>query len=96
MGEGSREVRIAAGGRDELSQLGRDVERWWPDSGGGEHAPGADGARRHLLAAVSHDLRTPLTSIQLLAEAIEDDIVDERTLREYVPGWPRTCARSAR
>jgi signal transduction histidine kinase len=44
----------------------------------------ADGARRSLLASVSHDLRTPLASIQVLAEAIDDDIVDERTLREYV------------
>src|ERR671936_3131895 len=43
----------------------------------------ADGARRDLLAAVSHDLRTPLTSIQVLAEAIEDGIVDDATRREY-------------
>jgi signal transduction histidine kinase len=43
----------------------------------------ADRARRDLLAAISHDLRTPLTSIQLLAEAIEDGIVDDDTRREY-------------
>ena len=46
-------------------------------------AAAADGARRDLLAAVSHDLRTPLTSIQVLAEAIEDGVVDDRTRREY-------------
>ena len=95
VGEGSREVRIAAGGRDELSQLGRDVEQMVALLREEESMHrAADGARRHLLAAVSHDLRTPLTSIQLLAEAIEDDIVDERTLREYVSraGHPRARA----
>src|SRR5262249_10521138 len=40
--------------------------------------------RRGLLASVSHDLRTPLASIQVLAEAIEDGVGDERTLREDV------------
>jgi signal transduction histidine kinase len=85
VGEGSREVHIAAGGRDELSKLGRDVERMVALLREEESMRwAADSARRDLLAAVSHDLRTPLTSIQLLAEAIEDDIVDERTLREYV------------
>ena len=36
----------------------------------------SDAARRDLIAAVSHDLRTPITSLRLLAEAIGDDIVD--------------------
>ncbi|MCA1689230.1 MAG: HAMP domain-containing histidine kinase, partial [Actinobacteria bacterium] len=35
----------------------------------------ADAARRHLVAAVSHDLRTPITALSLLAEALGDDIV---------------------
>ena len=34
--------------------------------------------RRMLYAAVSHDLRTPLTSLRLLADAIGDDIGDPR------------------
>ena len=38
----------------------------------------AETARRDLVAAVSHDLRTPLTSLRLLSDAIEDDLVDER------------------
>ena len=36
----------------------------------------AESARRDLVAAVSHDLRTPLTSLRLLSEAIEDDLVE--------------------
>ncbi len=43
----------------------------------------ADGARRELIAAVSHDLRTPITSLRLLAEAIEDEIVDGERRRSY-------------
>jgi signal transduction histidine kinase len=44
----------------------------------------AEEARRGLVAAVSHDLRTPLTSLRLLSEAIEDDLVDPDTRRRYL------------
>jgi len=33
---------------------------------------------------VSHDLRTPLTSLRLLADAIEDDLVDLETRQRYL------------
>ena len=36
------------------------------------------------VAAASHDLRTPITSLQLLAAAIDDELVDEQVRREYV------------
>jgi signal transduction histidine kinase len=41
-------------------------------------------ARRELVAAVSHDLRTPIASLRLLVEAIDDGIVDEETRRRYL------------
>ncbi|MGH2743340.1 MAG: sensor histidine kinase [Thermoleophilaceae bacterium] len=44
----------------------------------------AERARRDLVAAVSHDLRTPLTSLRLLADAIEDDVVDRDTRHRYL------------
>jgi signal transduction histidine kinase len=44
----------------------------------------AERARRDLVAAVSHDLRTPITSLRLLAEAVDDDIVDADTRHEYL------------
>ena len=84
VGQGLRWVEITTGARDELAELALDVERMAERLGTEEHArSAADRARRDLLAAVSHDLRTPLTSIQVLAEAIDDRVVDDRTRREY-------------
>lgn len=41
-------------------------------------------SRRDLIAAVSHDLRTPLTSIQAMVEALADDVVtDPPTVQRY-------------
>jgi signal transduction histidine kinase len=35
-------------------------------------------ARRELFAAISHDLRTPLSSIRVMVEALADGVVDDR------------------
>ncbi|HKN93910.1 MAG TPA: HAMP domain-containing sensor histidine kinase [Thermoleophilaceae bacterium] len=84
VGRGERSVKIKTGARDELAGLALDVERMVERLSNEEQArSAADHARRDLLAAVSHDLRTPLASIQVLAEAIEDRVVDDRTRREY-------------
>jgi signal transduction histidine kinase len=41
-------------------------------------------ARRNLIAAVSHDLRTPLTSIRAMIEALADEVVtDSSTVQRY-------------
>jgi signal transduction histidine kinase len=41
-------------------------------------------ARRDVVAAVSHDLRTPITALRLLAEAVDDEIVDAKTRHVYL------------
>ena len=42
-------------------------------------------ARRDLIAAVSHDLRTPLASLRALAEALQDGVVDDpEGIRRYL------------
>lgn len=43
----------------------------------------ADEARRGLVVGVSHDTRTPLTALKLLASAIADEVVDPATQRRY-------------
>jgi signal transduction histidine kinase len=78
VGDGAREPVPPTGGADELAEL----------AGAANAAIGklaaAERARRGLIAAVSHDLRTPITSLRLIAEAVEDDIVDAPTRAEYL------------
>jgi signal transduction histidine kinase len=76
--DGERDVRTGVAGRDELGTLAADVDAMVAKLAAEE------GARRRLIAAVSHDLRTPITSLQLMAEAIDDDIVDQATRRDYL------------
>jgi signal transduction histidine kinase len=42
-----------------------------------ERERAAEAARRELVAWISHDLRTPLTGIRAMAEALADGVVDE-------------------
>ena len=51
---------------------------------GGGVMDDAERMRRDLVAAVSHDLRTPITSLRLLTDAIADDVVDDATRRAYL------------
>jgi signal transduction histidine kinase len=45
----------------------------------------AEDARRHLFAAISHDLRTPLSSIRAMIEALDDGVVtDAETTQRYI------------
>jgi signal transduction histidine kinase len=47
-------------------------------------AEAAGTAQRQLLAELSHDLRTPLTSVRLLVKAPRDDLVGEDRRSEYL------------
>lgn len=78
VGEGERDLRIQTSSRDELGELAGEVNAMVT------RLAAEEGARRDLVAAVSHDLRTPITSLRLLAEAIDDGIVDEATRRRYL------------
>jgi two-component system sensor histidine kinase SaeS len=50
-----------------------------------DHLHHSESARRELIANVSHDLRTPLASIQAFVEALEDDVIkDEATFQRYL------------
>jgi signal transduction histidine kinase len=85
VGEGRRDARIATSGRDELAELAAAANRMTSQLAEREaERDAAERARRDLIAAVSHDLRTPLTSLRLLAEAVEDDLVDHETRRRYL------------
>ena len=85
VGDGDRDVQIATAARDELAQLADAantmISRLRVEASARDQS---DLARRDLVAAVSHDLRTPITSLSLLAEAVGDDIVDGETRRRYL------------
>ena len=72
VGEGRRDVRLAVGGDAEVTRLAREVEAMT------DRLARTEAARNDLVAAVSHDLRTPITSLRLLVEALDDDVIDER------------------
>jgi signal transduction histidine kinase len=77
VGEGRRDVRTGLTGGDEIARLGRDVDAMIARLDREERA------RRTMFAAVSHDLRTPITALGLLAAAIDDEVVEPARRREY-------------
>jgi signal transduction histidine kinase len=77
VGQGRRDVRTDLSGEDEIARLGRDVDAMIARLDREEQA------RRTLFAAVSHDLRTPITALGLLATAIDDEVVEPARRREY-------------
>ena len=84
VGEGRRDVRMAVEGRDELAVLAGQADAMVDRLAAEEsRAAAADAARRDLIAAASHDLRTPVAALRLLVDAIDDELVDEPTRRRY-------------
>ena len=82
---GERDVRVQAASGGELADLARSANRMIGALDSEERArDGAEVARRQVIAAISHDLRTPLTSLRLLTEALDDELVDAATARRYV------------
>jgi signal transduction histidine kinase len=79
-------IRVSAEGPAELASLAGDFNVM------AERLEQADrsrreveDARRHLFAAISHDLRTPLSSIRAMVEALDDKVVtDTETTERYV------------
>ena len=85
VGRGERGVRLRSTARDEIGALARSADSMAEQLAEGERARDAsEAARRQLVASVSHDLRTPIASLRLLVEAVDDEIVDESTRRRYL------------
>jgi len=50
-----------------------------------EREKSLENTRRELIEAISHDLRTPLSSIRVMIESINDGVVtDEKTIKRYL------------
>lgn len=86
MTEGDLRTRVPVDGRDELAELGAAFNLM------AERLEAAfarqqelEQARRGMVVAISHDLRTPLASMRAMAESINDGVVsDPETVRRYV------------
>jgi signal transduction histidine kinase len=85
VGTGEREQRVEAAAAAELAQLADAANTMIGQLAEEEkRRDAADSARRKLVAAISHDLRTPMTALRLMVDAIEDGLVDEQTLTRYL------------
>ena len=75
---GDLSVRVAETGRGELRDLAQDFNRMAERLEAAFRRERAlDTARRSLVAGVSHDLRSPLASLRVAAEALQDGVVSE-------------------
>ncbi len=86
LAEGKLDTRLEVGGNDELAELAETF------NGMADSLQKLDRqkrmveqTRRTLIAGVSHDLRTPLTSIRVMIEAIADGVAtDPETVSRYM------------
>jgi signal transduction histidine kinase len=78
LAEGELGAKVKVEGRDELATLAEDFNRMAValEQARMREREAAE-ARRDLVAAVSHDLRTPLASARALIEAVADGVVDD-------------------
>ncbi len=74
--DGSDEVATLAASFNEMTRRLREAE---------DKRAAAEAARRELLTAVGHDLRTPLASVRVIVEALSDGVVDDpATVARYL------------
>jgi signal transduction histidine kinase len=84
---GDLDARVGqAGGGREISALARALDEMAERLQASlSQERDTEARRRDLMAAVSHDLRTPLAGLRAMVEAIQDGVVDDATtLRRYV------------
>ena len=77
--EGSYSTRLQVSGQDELTELATTFNELT------ERLEKTDAVRKRFVADASHELKTPLTSIKLLTDSINQNAdMDEETIRDFV------------
>jgi signal transduction histidine kinase len=82
---GNLNARVQVSGKDEVAQVGlafNEMARQLQEVD--QQRTELDNLRRDLIAWTSHDLRTPLTSVRVRVEALNDGVVaDSETVKQY-------------
>jgi signal transduction histidine kinase len=86
LANGDLSARVAIDGRDEVARLSATFNRMADQlDAAARKQREVDHLRRDLIAWTSHDLRTPLTSIRAVVEALADRVVDDPdTIQRYL------------
>lgn len=80
---GELNTRVLVRGSDEIGRLAAEFNRMADAlESANDRRDQVEGARRELFASVSHDLRTPLSSIQVMVEALSDGVVRDAATRD--------------
>jgi signal transduction histidine kinase len=84
--DGDLSARVAVSGNDELAELAAAFNRMAVQLQQADaRQKELEKLRRDLIGWVSHDLRTPLTSMQVMVEALTDGVVNEpATVERYL------------
>jgi signal transduction histidine kinase len=78
--KGNLRVRVPVTGRNEMAELAHTFNEMAEQlEAAARKQRELDTLRRNLVAWIGHDLRTPLTSIRVLLEALADGVVDDPT-----------------
>ncbi len=85
-GDLSARVSVRVGSGDEIGRLGKEFNAMVAQLQAAQEQHGRlEASRRELIAAVSHDLRTPLASVRAMVEALNDGVVsDTDTVSRYL------------
>jgi signal transduction histidine kinase len=83
--QGNFSTRVEVASNDELADLAQSFKEMVAHvNHAAEMRDRSEASRGELVAAVSHDLRTPLTAIRAMLEALSDGVVDDpATVRRY-------------
>jgi signal transduction histidine kinase len=82
---GRYDTRVTAGGSRELAELADAFNKMATQlESAFSRQQEMEQNRKELVAAISHDLRTPLASLRLMTEAVSDGVADEQQTRVFL------------
>ncbi len=89
--EGNLKARVSISGRDEVAMVGNTFNEMAAQlQQAAQEREELEKMRKDLIAWTSHDLRTPLTSIRAMIEALHDGVVDDPAMVQRYYGTIRS------